>query len=747
MRGYSILQPRVTPSLPLTEDTSPFQAIYSTQRGLDPYAFAVSDVYQDLFGEGSFAGKGIYDVDAFESALADRIPENALLSHDLLEGNFSRSGLVTDVEVVEEYPTAYEVAASRNHRWTRGDWQLLPWLFGRRGRGLTPLGRWKMLDNLRRSVAPFSAVIGTILAALVLPWQALLAWIVLLILLHLVPPTLPLWRRILPTRRGVTRASQTRAFGEDLRTSLALAFLNLALLAQEAARSLDAIIRTFVRLVTRRHLLEWTTAAAAQKSAKGTPGRYLRLMAASLLAPIALLIAAFFGGWEHVLVVLPLALLWFIAPLIAWRVSKPYDRIEVQATDADVAYLRLVARRTWLFFTTFVTADENHLPPDNFQEDPEPKVAHRTSPTNIGLYLLSTVSARDFGWIGLADATDRLEATSESLAALEHYRGHLFNWYDTQTARPLEPRYVSSVDSGNLIGHLITLVRVCREWIADPGFDHLPLAGLDDGLRLVRESLADVPADYPAYAELARAEAALAAAGPSVARVESTDPNGHNHQAENRTRESDSHPGDPAYPNPAGHDALLDALENLARTTQDLPGEAHVWATETLDTFRSLRRDHALADAERHRVIGRLERVEAIARHEILMADFRLLLDRRRQLLSVGLRADTGKLDGLRDAAAGASAARRPGQPRPTRGTPGPARGAQRRGPGRAHAERSRGARPGRTPHVQRRSHPPAHARGRQLPALARRRHQPLASRSDERGDRRLCLSARRRQR
>ncbi|WP_432558805.1 GH36-type glycosyl hydrolase domain-containing protein [Granulicoccus sp. GXG6511] len=634
IRGYSILQPRVTPSLPLTEDTSPFQEVYSTQRGLDPYAFAVSDVYQDLFGEGSFAGKGIYDIDAFMVALEDRIPENSLLSHDLLEGNFSRSGLVTDVEVVEEYPTAYEVAAARNHRWLRGDWQLLPWLLGARGKGLTGLGRWKMLDNLRRSIVPIFTVAGTLLAAAFLPWPALLAWMVVLLLIHLVPPTLPLWRRLLLNRKGITRASQARALAEDTRIALALTALNITLIAHEAQQSLDAILRTLGRLVSRRKLLEWTTAAALQKSAKGTLGRYYGLMGASLVAPVALLILALLRSPLNLAVAAPLALAWLIAPAVMWRVSRHYDRIEVQASAADRAYLRLVARRTWHFFATFVTAEENHLPPDNFQEVPEPKVAHRTSPTNIGLYLLTTVSARDFGWIGLADAVDRLQATCQSMANLEHHQGHLYNWYDTRTCAPLNPRYVSSVDSGNLIGHLIALAQTCQEWLADPGLDRPPLAGLGDGLKLVREALEKVPRERAelAYAELARAEAMLAGATGELDEATATTAQEATRSAALRTA--------PEVPELLAD--LAAPLKALAWATAELPGEAKVWAAATCDTLASLQRDTRVDREELTRLICH---IEDLARREILMADFRLLLDPRRQLLSVGLRADTGKLD------------------------------------------------------------------------------------------------------
>ena len=421
VEGYAILQPRVTPSLPTGREGSIFQRIFSSVSGIDPYASAVSDVYQDMFGEGSYAGKGIYDVDAFEAALAGRIPEAALLSHDLFEGIFARAGLVSDVEVVEEYPSRYDVGALRHHRWARGDWQLLPWLMGRvpspKGAAtsfsaIPPVGRWKMLDNLRRTLSAPLAILALI-AGWTLPFEAALVWTVFILATIVLPPIIPVIAAVPPRRAGITLASHMRALGGDLRLSLTLSALVIAFLAHQAWLMGDAILRTLYRLfVSRRNMLEWVPAAQAGAGHTVDLRGFYRQMGGALViaaAALAVSLAAGQGAWPLVLL---LGLVWCASPAIALRISLPPSldgHLQVAAGDAQA--LRLTARRTWRFFETFVTPGDNMLPPDNFQEDPVPVLAHRTSPTNIGLYLLSVISARDFGWIGTREAIERLEAT------------------------------------------------------------------------------------------------------------------------------------------------------------------------------------------------------------------------------------------------------------------------------------------------------------------------------------------------
>ncbi len=497
VEGYGVLQPRVTPSLPTALDGSVYQRVFSSPTGIDPYAAAVSDVYQDLFEEGSFSGKGIYDVDAFEAALAGRIAENAVLSHDLLEGIFARAGLVSDVEVIEDFPSRYDVAASRQHRWARGDWQLLPWILGRGpesdgglGRmGIPLLGLWKLADNLRRTLSAPVSFLALLTGWILLPPEAAFLWCGFVLLPFLLTAFLPLVARVMPRRSGITTGSHFRAFRLDIRVALLQFSLQVALLAHQAWLMVDAIVRTLSRLYRRRQLLEWVTAAAAGSDRElDLPGFYRRMAGAVTLAACGGLAVAFANRvtWP---VAVPLIAAWGLSPAIAWWVSRAPRPEQTSLSDAETESLRLTARRTWRFFETFVTAEDNMLPPDNFQEDPQPVVAHRTSPTNLGLYLLSVLAARDFGWLSLTSAVDRLEETLGAMNRLERFNGHFFNWYDTRDLHPLEPKYISSVDSGNLAGHLIVLRSACREMLAAPLIGPEALAGIADAVKLAGGAL------------------------------------------------------------------------------------------------------------------------------------------------------------------------------------------------------------------------------------------------------------------
>jgi cyclic beta-1,2-glucan synthetase len=498
VEGYAVLQPRVTPILPTGREGSLFQRVFSGPAGMDPYAFAVSDVYQDLLGEGSYTGKGIYDVDAFEAALEGRVPESTLLSHDLLEGVFARAGLVSDIEVVEEFPSRYDVAAARQHRWARGDWQLLPWIFGRgRSPNAAParktiplIGRWKMIDNLRRTLAA-PATLLALLAGWTLPLRAAAAWSLAVLTMVALPAFLPVLAGIVPRRLGISKRSHLRGVGVDLVLALSqMAFL-LTLLAHQAWLMIDAIARTLFRLfVSRRHMLEWVTAAQAKFSLPlDVRGFYQRMAGGVALAALVGGIVAF-AEPAALPIAAPFVILWMLSPVIAqWASRPPPIAGTAQISAADVDALRLIARRTWRFFETFVVAEEHMLPPDNFQEDPKPVVAHRTSPTNLGLYLLTVVAARDFGWLGTLETVERLSATLETMNGLERFRGHFYNWYDTRDLRALDPKYVSSVDSGNLAGHLVTLANACREMIGGPVVNPQWLAGIEDALALTRAGL------------------------------------------------------------------------------------------------------------------------------------------------------------------------------------------------------------------------------------------------------------------
>ncbi len=624
--GYAILQPRVTPSLPVGHEGSLYQRVFSGPGGMDPYAAAASDVYQDLFGEGSYTGKGIYDVDAFEAALQGRIPENTLLSHDLFEGVFARAGLASDVEVVEEFPSRYDVAAKRQHRWTRGDWQLLPWLLShRQGSQAIPLvGRWKMLDNLRRSLlAPGNAL--ALVVCWLLPAPSALAGTLLILAGIAFPVFLPSLLGIWPRRSGIHLRRHLRALADDLRLAAVQTLLSLAFLADQAWRMGDAIARTLARLfVTHRHLLEWTTAAQSARQPRLSLQGFYRQMAGSTVAGAALAASALAfapGSWPAVL---PIALLWLAAPALALRTSRsPTLARRFMVAGPQARELRLTARRTWRFFETFVTASENMLPPDNFQDDPEPVVAHRTSPTNIGLYLLSVVAARDFGWAGTLQTVERLEATMDTLKRLERFKGHFFNWYATQDLRPLAPAYVSTVDSGNLAGHLLALANACEEWMGDSVAPDARL-GVVDHLALARQAADDLPA-----VANGRGQQLRALLDEIQARLDG----------------------------PQAIDTVMATLRRLAdkaaRTARDvLPAAGDDRAPDLVFWLEALRktvtehgRDRQQAADAPQLLAARLKALAGTAREMALAMDFAFLLVPERELLSIGYSLTDNALD------------------------------------------------------------------------------------------------------
>ena len=497
IQGHAILQPRVTPSLPIGSEGSLFQRVFSGPNGLDPYALAVSDVYQDLYDEGSYCGKGIYEVDTFAAVLAGQIPENTVLSHDLLEGIFARAGLASDIEVVEEFPSRYAVSAARQHRWVRGDWQLLPWIFGFRRKNrdgasntLLPLmGRWKLLDNLRRSLA----APATFLALLIGWFQPLPVaeiWTAFILLAIMLPPLLPAIAGIIPRHAGVSWRNYLRALRGDFALGILQSAFLITFLAHQAWVMLDAVARTLFRLfIRRRHLLEWTTSAQATSDSQFDTRSLALQASASVAWSIFVGVMLYATRQQSCLIAMPFLALWASSPFIAyWASLPPPSAGHLSVKPPDALALRLVARRTWRFFETFITAEDNMLPPDNFQENPWPVIAHRTSPTNLGLYLLSVIAARDFGWIGTLDTLKRLEETFSSMGSLETFRGHFYNWYDTSDLRALEPKYISSVDSGNLAGHLIALSNACHDIINSPSVNANWQLGLSDHLKLLCET-------------------------------------------------------------------------------------------------------------------------------------------------------------------------------------------------------------------------------------------------------------------
>jgi cyclic beta-1,2-glucan synthetase len=465
--GYTVLQPRVE-ILPTSANRSPFSRIFAGDLGLDLYTRAVSDVYQDLFGEGIFVGKGIYDVEAFERAMEGRVPENALLSHDLFEGIHGRAGLVTDVALYEDYPPSYFVYSQRLHRWFRGDWQLLPWLFPRvpgaggqrRANTLSILDRWKIVDNLRRSMQAASVLALLLAGWLFLPGSPL-AWT----LVALLALAVPLLTGFLTGLLRSLRLASGDGMLAGLRAEAARWILAVVYLPHEAIIALDAIASTLVRLfVTHRRMLQWTTHAHSvrlfQREAR------VRViwdqMGSSVLLTLGLLIAVALVRPEALVVAGPVLVAWIVSPLIAMRISQPTVRERPHLSADGQRELQALARRTWLFFEHFAGPEDHWLPPDHYQEDPRGVVAHRTSPTNIGLLLVATLVAHEMGYIGPVELLLRLRSTLESMGKLERYRGHFLNWYETRGLKTLAPRYVSTVDSGNLVACLLILEQAAR---------------------------------------------------------------------------------------------------------------------------------------------------------------------------------------------------------------------------------------------------------------------------------------------
>ncbi|MFT8807238.1 GH36-type glycosyl hydrolase domain-containing protein [Gluconobacter sp.] len=506
VEGYAILQPRVTPSLPEARQSTLFQRVFSSPNGIEPYTAAVSDLYQDMFAEGSFAGKGIYEIDSFEAALAGRVPEGTLLSHDLFEGVFARTGLVTDIEVIEEYPTDYLVSVTRLNRWVRGDWQLLPWIFSWMGhfptiriktRPLTGIARWKMLDNLRRSLSAPMAV-AALFAGWFLGLHNAVVWSFCIVSTLAIPAALPLLVDMIRQRRGETFRSYFSLLAVDFKRTALTTALCFAFLADQACLMGDAIIRTLARVfVTRKHLLQWVTAAQATEAPREQIQGYFRQMGGAVVIGLLAFGVMFVAAPRVWLIILPFALTWCLSPAIAWKVSQyRASARRLEATDAELVFMRMQARRTWRYFETFVSAADHMLPPDNFQETPAPLVARRTSPTNMGLYLLSIVAACDFGWIGVSDATSRLSDTLGTMLKLPRFRGHFYNWYNTADLAPLPPIYVSTVDSGNLAGHLITLACACEEWIQKGRKSDTWREGVRDALNLAFEEATSASGNF-----------------------------------------------------------------------------------------------------------------------------------------------------------------------------------------------------------------------------------------------------------
>ncbi|PKO56869.1 MAG: cyclic beta 1-2 glucan synthetase, partial [Betaproteobacteria bacterium HGW-Betaproteobacteria-21] len=543
VEGYGILQPRVAVSLP-GSNRSRYARLYGGEPGLDPYTRAVSDVYQDVFGEGSFIGKGIYDVDAFEQALGERFPENRILSHDLIEGCFARSGLLSDVQLFEDYPARYSADVSRRQRWMRGDWQLggwiLPWVpcgcgpsagakrEHRQSNPLSALSQWKLIDNLRRSLVPVALTLLLVLGWTLLgqPWL----WTLVVIAILLLPALFAAMLELVRKPDEISPMQHLGTVGHSVSRQLAQLVFEIACLPYEAFLSLDAIARTLWRMcVSRRRLLEWSPSSEIERklARRSDLSAALRSMwagpATAIVVTIFLLLVSTTVGPSALTVALPILLLWLGSPLIAWWISRPLPRREAHLTPLQTRFLRALARRTWGFFETHVGAADHWLPPDNSQAYRVVSVAHRTSPTNIGMALLANLAAYDFGYIGGGVLLTRTANTLRTMDGLARHRGHFYNWYDTETLDPLPPLYVSTVDSGNLAGHLLTLsaglLALADDAVASPRL----FQGLADTLDAVEDAMAPggAAAD-PLLALRSDLDAVLAAPPASLTAVHAT---------------------------------------------------------------------------------------------------------------------------------------------------------------------------------------------------------------------------------
>ncbi len=488
--GYVLLQPRIGVHLASANRTR-FAKLFSNSPGVDPYVTCASDVYQDLYGEGSFTGKGIYDFETFSQALDDTFPENQILSHDLIEGCHVRVALVSDIELFDNYPPRYEADARRQHRWVRGDWQIFPWLLpwvptpkGWRSNTLSLLSRWKIFDNLRRSLAPplltALMIVGWFAAPQAAPWFTLAG---LLVLCFPLLAQLVLGLVAAPSR-NITSAERGWTLLREVTRSLQQSFFAMAVLPQRGWMMLDAIARTLVRMtLTRRRMLEWETASdverrvAQSRWAPLTQMWYVPLLAVVLpfvLAPAATLSA------------LPFLLAWLSAPFLSyWTSFAPTTLRSQRLGPSQAKQLRLEARRIWSFFETYVDEAGNFLPPDNVQEYPHEKVAYRTSPTNEGLYLVAALVAREFGYLSLHGLAERWELNLNRWETLDRFQGHFYNWYETSTLKPLYPRYISTVDSGNLAACFLTAQQGIMDLLETPIDEQASELGLADTIAMI----------------------------------------------------------------------------------------------------------------------------------------------------------------------------------------------------------------------------------------------------------------------
>ena len=477
VRGFGIMQPKVGITLE-SKDKTKFSRIFGAEAGIDGYSTASSDTYQDLFGEGSFTGKGIINIDVFYEVLKNKIPDNKVLSHDLLEGCYARCGLLTDVEVIDGYPAFYESSCLRLHRWVRGDWQLLRWVGIS---NLSALSKWKIIDNLRRSLLAPSLLIGLILALTVLKGAK---QIVILLFFAVITPLIFNVIDFVVTPKNKLMGT-VKSFKQII--------LIVSFIPYQSYLMLDAIGRTLFRLViSKKNLLQWKTAEEVEKTAENSLGGYYKRMWISLVFAVIILILAFNNYNLMGIITLPLVGLWIFAPFLAYKISRVSFEGKEYLEEEDEDFLRTLSRSIWAYYEDFVNEENNFLAPDNYQEKPFKGVASRTSPTNMGMGLISNLIAYDLGYITIGEVINRLEEELAGMRDLEKYQGHYLNWYDTKNKKPLWPRYISTVDSGNLLGYLWIIKETLIEFKNKPLIRSEELKSLKDTYSLIREENSNI---------------------------------------------------------------------------------------------------------------------------------------------------------------------------------------------------------------------------------------------------------------
>ena len=494
VKGYAIVQPRIAISLH-GATRSGYTHLHENDAGIDPYTLVTSDVYQDVFNEGSFIGKGIYDVDAFEKALSNRFPENRILSHDLLEGSYARCGFASDVQLYEDYPSRYSIDISRRHRWIRGDWQIANWFLpfvpsvhnGLKRNSISALSRWKIFDNLRRSLVPI-ALFGLLVAGWIV-FTSHWFWTIAVMVIVLTPSLITSIWNLFQKPKEIPWVQHLHNATSITSRSLLQSVFTLMCMPYEAFVSIDAIGRTMWRLlISGRKLLEWNPSGSSQKKDEGLFDTF-RAMWISPVLSFSILAWLIQTSSVALWPAMPFLLSWIISPAVVNLLGRPSVSAKSKLEEDQKIYLRELARKTWLFFEHLVTNEDNWLPPDNLQQYPFTVIAHRTSPTNIGLSLLANLAAYDFGYAGTSQLIERTSKTFSTMEKLERFRGHFYNWYETQDLRALSPKYISTVDSGNLAGHLLTLrqglIAIPNQKILDRKF----MTGLQDTLRITIQEI------------------------------------------------------------------------------------------------------------------------------------------------------------------------------------------------------------------------------------------------------------------